>query len=299
MTIAASLLSAAVLVVAPAAATSPAEATLVDRVVALVDGRPILASELGGNDDPEAVNQLIERLLLQAEARRRGIAVEDRALDDAIADVQQRNKIPDLAALQRAVQASGRTWSQYRRELREQLLEQRLMAAIMSQGTQVTDAELKRAIAKDAGLLERRRARHILLRLDPGAADWEVADAAKRCKALLTLIKAGADFAQVASDNSEDPSASRGGALGVFGRGVMDPVFEKATFSAELGVVAGPVRSAFGFHLIVVEEILSGDQDPQAIAALRMRLRRRNAADKLRITLAAARQRALVKFLPK
>jgi len=225
--------------------------------------------------------------------------VEDRALDDAIADVQQRNKIPDLAALQRAVQASGRTWSQYRRELREQLLEQRLMAAIMSQGTQVTDAELKRAIAKDAGLLERRRARHILLRLDPGAADWEVADAAKRCKALLTLIKAGADFAQVASDNSEDPSASRGGALGVFGRGVMDPVFEKATFSAELGVVAGPVRSAFGFHLIVVEEILSGDQDPQAIAALRMRLRRRNAADKLRITLAAARQRALVKFLPK
>jgi parvulin-like peptidyl-prolyl isomerase len=280
-------------------ASAGPEEQLIDRVVAIVDGRPILASELGGEDAPEAVNRLIERLLLQAEARRRGIAVEDRALDDAIAEVRQRNKIPDLATLQRAVQASGRTWSQYRRELREQLLEQRLMAAIMSQGTQVTDAELERAIARDAGLLERRRARHLLLRLDPGAADWEISDAAARCQALLERIQAGADFAAVASENSEDPSASRGGALGVFGRGVMDPAFEKAVFSAEVGLVVGPIRSAFGFHLILVDEVLSGAKDPQAIAGLRMRLRRRNAAEKLRITLAAARRRALVKFLPK
>jgi parvulin-like peptidyl-prolyl isomerase len=159
------------------------EASLVDRVVAVVDGRAILASDLlGASDSQAAVEQLIDKELLQAEARRRGISVDDKALDVAIEQVRERNRISDLATLKKAVIASGRSWRMYREEMREQLLERQIMSAIMAQGTQVTERELKMAISRDPGLVERRLTRHLLLRLQPGAQEWEVQDALLRCK---------------------------------------------------------------------------------------------------------------------
>ena len=63
-----------------------------DRVVAVVDGQPILLSELGNASDTQAaVEALIERRLLQAEARRRGIEVTEQALSEAIEQIQTRN----------------------------------------------------------------------------------------------------------------------------------------------------------------------------------------------------------------
>ena len=58
----------------------------------------------------------------------------------------------------------------------------------------------------------------------------------------------------VAQQYSEGPSGPSGGALGVFRRGQMVPEFEKAAFDAPVGKVVGPVRTAFGFHLILVEQ---------------------------------------------
>jgi parvulin-like peptidyl-prolyl isomerase len=275
------------------------EASLVDRVVAVVDGRAILASDLmGASDSQAAIEQLIDKQLLQAEARRRGISVDDKALDMAIEQVRERNNIADLTTLKKAVIASGRSWQKYREEMREQLLERQIMSAIMAQGTQVTDRELKLAISRDPGLVERRLTRHLLLRLQPGAQDWEVQDALLRCKALLERIDGGEEFVALAKTNSEDPSAGQGGNLGWINRGMTDPVFEAATFSAELGDVVGPVRSAFGFHLIRVDKIsrdITGDAQRDQLRGL---LRQRNAKNALHQTLQAARRRALVKILP-
>ena len=58
---------------------------------------------------------------------------------------------------------------------------------------------------------------------------------------------------------SADPgSAEEGGSLGSFGRGVMDPAFEAAAFSQEVGVVGSPARTPFGFHLIRVDSKKGG-----------------------------------------
>jgi parvulin-like peptidyl-prolyl isomerase len=274
------------------------DAALLDRVVAVVDGRAILASDLPANAPTDAVDQLIQRQLLQTEARRRSITIDDQAVDQAIEDVQKRNKIPDLATLQRAVQASGRTWAQYRKEMKEQLLERRLMGAIMAQGTQVTDRELKTALTREPRLAERRRMRHLLLRLEPGAQAWEEDDAKTRCEQLKKRILSGETFEAVAKSSSEDPSAGRGGDLGWIDLGMTDPSFEKAGFSAKVGAVIGPVRSAYGFHLIRVDAIDRDATSPEQRERLRSTLRRRNAESALKETLRQARQRALVKILP-
>ena len=62
----------------------------------------------------------------------------------------------------------------------------------------------------------------------------------------------GADFAQLARDNSTCPSGRSGGDLGSFGPGQMVKEFDTVVFSAPVGVVQGPVKTQFGYHLLEV-----------------------------------------------
>ncbi len=72
------------------------------------------------------------------------------------------------------------------------------------------------------------------------------------CAQLKEKIEAGADFAAVAREHSDCPSARRGGDLGEFSPGEMVREFDSVVFSAPLNVVQGPVKTRFGYHLIEV-----------------------------------------------
>jgi peptidyl-prolyl cis-trans isomerase D len=103
---------------------------------------------------------------------------------------------------------------------------------------------------------EKRRASHILVSLDSGAGADQQKAALEKIEAARTRILGGEDFAAVAKEVSDDPgSAAKGGDLGFFGHGVMDPAFEQAAFAATQGEVTEPVKSQFGYHLILVREI--------------------------------------------
>ena len=61
-------------------------------------------------------------------------------------------------------------------------------------------------------------------------------------------------FARMAKRFSPCPSKDEGGDLGFFGKGAMVPEFEQAAFGAKLNKVVGPVKTQFGYHLIMVTE---------------------------------------------
>lgn len=86
------------------------------------------------------------------------------------------------------------------------------------------------------------------------AARHILVDTEDQCNDLKTQIAEGADFAQVAAQHSKCPSGQRGGALGTFGKGQMVKEFEDVVFTADIGVVQGPVQTQFGYHLIEVTE---------------------------------------------
>lgn len=74
----------------------------------------------------------------------------------------------------------------------------------------------------------------------------------EECEAIKAQIAAGADFADLAAEHSSCPSGQEGGELGEFRPGQMVPEFDKVVFSAPVGVVQGPVKTQFGFHLVEV-----------------------------------------------
>jgi peptidyl-prolyl cis-trans isomerase D len=95
------------------------------------------------------------------------------------------------------------------------------------------------------------RASHILLETE----GKDEAAVRARAEALLKQIKAGADFAALANNESEDEvSNTKGGDLDFFGRGRMVKEFEDVAFSLPVGQVSDVVKSSFGFHIIKVTD---------------------------------------------
>jgi peptidyl-prolyl cis-trans isomerase D len=108
---------------------------------------------------------------------------------------------------------------------------------------------------------EQARSRHILIKSPGGAAKTD-AEAKAKADALLKQIQGGADFADLAKKNSEDPgSGAQGGELGFARHGTMVPEFDSAIFSQKIGDTK-IVKSQFGYHIIQVEERQTAHNQP-------------------------------------
>jgi peptidyl-prolyl cis-trans isomerase D len=128
---------------------------------------------------------------------------------------------------------------------------------------------------------EQVRARHILFKLPQQATAEEEAKARAEAEAVLTRIQGGEDFAEVASQISQDPaSAQQGGDLGFFRRGEMVKSFEDVAFALQPGEVSAPVRTDFGYHLIKAEAVQEAGYRP--LDAVREELRVRLTAEEAR-----------------
>jgi len=107
---------------------------------------------------------------------------------------------------------------------------------------------------------EQRRASHILIALKSGTGDAEKAKARERAAQILSQVrKSPGSFAELAKKNSDDPgSASRGGDLGFFSRGMMVRPFEDAAFRLKPNQISDLVASDFGFHIIRITGVKAG-----------------------------------------
>jgi peptidyl-prolyl cis-trans isomerase C len=72
------------------------------------------------------------------------------------------------------------------------------------------------------------------------------------CSALKQEIADGLDFAEAAAEHSTCPSGRDGGALGEFNPGQMVKEFDEVVFKEEVGVVHGPIKTQFGYHLVEI-----------------------------------------------
>lgn len=123
---------------------------------------------------------------------------------------------------------------------------------------EVTDADVQEEYQEERQRYtepEQVHARHILLRVPPGADAAAKKAIHDRAAAALERVKKGEDFAAVAKAVSEDPSnKDKGGDLGFFPRGRMEEAFETAAFGLKPGETSDLVETRYGFHIIRVDE---------------------------------------------
>jgi parvulin-like peptidyl-prolyl isomerase len=144
---------------------------------------------------------------------------------------------------------------------RENLLAQAMFEDLQN-AIKVDDDAVARFYDAHKNEYESIKAKHILIRVKgapmPGAEGKpELTDEQALAKAqeIRKKLVAGGDFAAIAKADSDDTgSAQQGGDLGEFRRGMMVPPFETAAFALKIGEISEPVKTPFGYHIIVVQE---------------------------------------------
>lgn len=159
--------------------------------------------------------------------------------------------------------------------LTEQLIDQLLLAdAAKSAGLDKKPSVALRILSQDRAILAEAYLRHAIEeRVTPeaikalyderyvnGEPEIEVhaghilVDSEEKAAEIKAKIDAGGDFAELAKEHGTDGTASQGGDLGWFVQGDMVPEFGDAVFAMEPGTVSGPVKTAFGWHIIKLDE---------------------------------------------
>lgn len=133
----------------------------------------------------------------------------------------------------------------------------------INEGATIDEAAARKYYDEHKGEYERIAARHILIKFKGSPVPAregkteELSEEAALAKAedLRKKILAGGDFSAFAKAESDDTgSGQNGGQLGTFGHGQMVPEFEKTAFSLPVGQVSQPVKTQFGYHLILVDK---------------------------------------------
>jgi peptidyl-prolyl cis-trans isomerase SurA len=154
------------------------------------------------------------------------------------------------------LEGRGLTLETYREQVRDGLLVAKVVNAEVRSRLVVLDTEIQEAYQK-------RRERysvpgeltvsHILFLVPPNAPPREEERARETATMVLQQLRKGGDFAELARQYSEGPSADRGGLLGTFRTGELLPGFEEAAAALEPGEISDLVRTRAGLHIIRVE----------------------------------------------
>lgn len=253
---------------------------LVDRIVAQVEGEPILLSEVestariqAANLPPgslknaevfiglmdEALDFLVEQKMLLAQALRDSIEVHDEEIEGMM-EQRFNNMSMKFGTQAKAEEALGYTYREMRKlyfgEIKNQMLTERLQSQQFEK-IEVTRKEVVEFYQAHQDSIppspQRYRIRHILRLIKPGEeADRVALEAMEQIKEMLD---AGTSFEELAADFSEDPgSAVQGGDLGFVMRGELVREFEEVAFLLEPGEISGFVRTEYGYHLIKMIE---------------------------------------------
>jgi peptidyl-prolyl cis-trans isomerase C len=199
------------------------------------------------------LESLIDRELLYQESLKRGIKVEDEAVNKLYAALK--NKFSSEEEFQTVLLKLKTSEADLKAEYRKRIALQRFVSKEFSPKAAVSEKDVrsyydshKESFIKPGQI----RVRHILIKVKPKADTSKKAEARRKLEEVKGRLEKGEKFEALAEVFSEDQTAARGGDLGYISRGQTAKPFEEVAFSLPPGKVSDIVETRSGYHLIEV-----------------------------------------------
>jgi peptidyl-prolyl cis-trans isomerase SurA len=249
------------------------EGTVIDAVVASVDGNPITLHDLGkkaghsvslkevsqDSSVREVVDSVINEHLVKAEAEQKKISVSDDEIKDYISQVASKNGIP-VSEFEKALANEGLTLAQYKEQIRLEILKSRIQSLSLKGVVPVSDQDVDNFIKEhpeEFSVGGSVRLRQIVLNLEK----HEEMAALRTLDTIKRLVRDEEEkFEDLAKKYSESPDASEGGDLGEVLEKDLSPSLFDAILSLKEGEVSKVIKTEKGYQLFYVESRKEGEK---------------------------------------
>jgi len=280
-------------VATPPARLQPEVQRQADYIVAVVNSEPITNNEVRAEmqramqqlaqqrrpqpDSKQLARQVLESLINQKAqlqlARESGIQVDEAAIDLAEQNIARQNEL-DVAELHRRLAQEGVVLSQFRAQLRDQLLLTRLRERDVDPRARVSDLEIDQYLREQQNsspATQEVNLAQILVAVPDAASPVQIAALQARAQRALGRARAGEDFVALVREFSDASDSASGGQLGLRTADRYPPLFIEATQNLAVGDVSALVRSGAGFHVLKVLEKKSAGAPAMTVTQSRAR----------------------------
>ena len=244
-----------------------------ERVVATVDGIPILESQVRANmgkkgDRQSALDKIIDDILVQKAIQESGVKIDPREIDHIVEDTAARNGLTYGQFLD-ALDYQGISLNTFRQQIANQMV----MGAVRNKAIQESiDVTREEVVALGQKMLDEAKSqgtaqkvtgkeyevRHILLKLNPMLNDAQAKAELTRIRS--DIIAGKTTFADAALKYSKDYlSGANGGSLGYAFPETYAPQFAQTVVKSKQGVISEPFKTEFGWHILEVTGTRDGD----------------------------------------
>src|SRR5262245_34011710 len=249
----------------------------------------------------QTLTSLVNAQLQLARARHLNLRVTEDDVNQQIDTLKKQNQVADEQFLQ-LLKTRGLTLETYKKQVQEGLLVSKVVNAEVRSHLTVLDSELQEAYKvktdqyKVAG---GQTVSHILFLLPPYPTEQDEQRLRAKAESVLQQLRHGGDFATLARQYSDGPSAETGGLLGTFRPGELLPGFEEAVAQLRPGEISDVVRTRVGFHVIRLEARQAGTMRPfeKVNEKIKSEILRDKTERKYQEWLESLRQQSYIKIL--
>ncbi|WP_455200228.1 peptidylprolyl isomerase [Kaarinaea lacus] len=203
----------------------------------------------------ELLDMLINAELVWQEANKMEIKASDAEVQQVMTDVRSQFKTQDDFV--KTLQGEGYTLESYNEHIFRMVVSRKYLDQLGMAANEINDEAIHDFYVNNPDkfhMPDMAHARHILLKTSSAMSGTEKQAVRVKLEDIQQRLKKGEEFAELAKQFSEDSSASRGGDLGYFPKGVMVGPFEDTVFALKAGEMSDIVETQFGFHIVEVLE---------------------------------------------
>jgi len=213
--------------------------------------------------EKNVLRDLIDQSLLVQRGKDMGISVEPDVIK-RLDQIRQQNNFPSMEELEKAVNASGMAFEDFKGNIRNGLLTQDVIRREVGSRIIIGSDEVQKYY--EAHKNEFHRSEQVYMReifvSTEGKGEGEIPALEQKARNLLERVKKGEEFSELARRYSDGSTAQQGGELGVFERGQLAKELEDVVFRMERGDLTEVIRTKTGFLILKVEQRFEAGLQP-------------------------------------